>query len=345
MAAKMWLAPAAALGLAHVVFHWWIWSWQFEAFPSFRGTYPAPWRTLRAHWLTLQRLFRFATSPIRRLPDFYIIGAPKAGTSALYSYLSLHPAVKEPFMKESRFLSGMCGSRLSGLLYRSLFPTWWGSRGCLTFDSDATASLQPALAAAMYKQLTPNAKIILSCREPCSGVFSMYKMRSRIKGRGEHHLSFRDMYDLEMGLSTSVEWQNLEDLAAALDRNESVAITLGLARCVLCSSMIRGFHYADILLEFYRRFKPENVLIIRFKDLAADTESTVRRIFSFLDLPDIPLPDLTTIQPQDVMDIALEEEAQTAELSQADRSLLEAYFQVRNQDFAKLMGKPLEELW
>ena len=69
---------------------------------------------------------------------------------ARYSYLSLHPSVKKPFLKESRlagrycfawtlsrakpdrqprlqenrFLEGMCGSQLSCWRFRSLFPTW-----------------------------------------------------------------------------------------------------------------------------------------------------------------------------------------------------------------------------
>nr|MBA3587010.1 sulfotransferase [Chloroflexota bacterium] len=35
-----------------------------------------------------------------RLPDFFIVGAPKCGTTALYDYLAPHPDVFMPFHKE-----------------------------------------------------------------------------------------------------------------------------------------------------------------------------------------------------------------------------------------------------
>lgn len=40
-----------------------------------------------------------------RGPDFFIVGAPKSGTTALYRYLSAHPAVFMPRMKEPHFFN------------------------------------------------------------------------------------------------------------------------------------------------------------------------------------------------------------------------------------------------
>ena len=37
------------------------------------------------------------------LPNFLIIGAPKAGTTSLYSYFREHPAIFMPELKEPRF--------------------------------------------------------------------------------------------------------------------------------------------------------------------------------------------------------------------------------------------------
>jgi Sulfotransferase domain len=39
----------------------------------------------------------------RRLPDFFIVGAPKCGTTALYHYLSMHPRIYMPTLKEPHF--------------------------------------------------------------------------------------------------------------------------------------------------------------------------------------------------------------------------------------------------
>lgn len=43
---------------------------------------------------------------MRRLPDFFIVGAPKCGTTALYHYLSMHPGIYMPTFKEPHFFSG-----------------------------------------------------------------------------------------------------------------------------------------------------------------------------------------------------------------------------------------------
>ena len=41
--------------------------------------------------------------PARRYPDFFIVGAPKCGTTALYAYLRQHPQIFMPFHKEPLF--------------------------------------------------------------------------------------------------------------------------------------------------------------------------------------------------------------------------------------------------
>jgi hypothetical protein len=43
-----------------------------------------------------------------RLPNFFVVGAPKAGTTSLYHYLDQHPeiymsAIKEPYFFSTEF--------------------------------------------------------------------------------------------------------------------------------------------------------------------------------------------------------------------------------------------------
>jgi len=200
----------------------------------------------------------------------------------------------------------------------------------------------------MYRRMTPNAKIIISCREPCDGAFSLWKMRTRIKGRGEYGMSVKDMYDMELRLQEHDDWKRLAEQADRLDSGKnSVRITPTQPGTVLNSSMLRGFYYARVAKEFQKRFGKGNVLLIKFKDLVTDTEGTVRRIFEFLGLkPDVPLPDLRKIKPEDVLDMmSMEREDEHAALREEERMLLEEHFQVHNQEFAKMMGKPVAQLW
>ncbi|MBK9318289.1 MAG: sulfotransferase [Bacteroidetes bacterium] len=43
---------------------------------------------------------------MRMKPDFFIIGSPKAGTTALYAYLAAHPQVCMSTDKEPNYFSG-----------------------------------------------------------------------------------------------------------------------------------------------------------------------------------------------------------------------------------------------
>src|SRR6201988_4622409 len=41
----------------------------------------------------------------RRMPDFFIVGHPKSGTTALYEMLRSHPQVYMPDLKETRWFA------------------------------------------------------------------------------------------------------------------------------------------------------------------------------------------------------------------------------------------------
>lgn len=99
---------------------------------------------------TINVLRRVLSVPVRRrLPDFYILGFPEAGTTSLANRLRDHPAMlgidgvrgHEALRKESHFFAGCLGKDAAHQpwLYRSFFPTlveeWWaevrvgGARG------------------------------------------------------------------------------------------------------------------------------------------------------------------------------------------------------------------------
>ena len=67
-----------------------------------------------------------ATARLRPLPDFLIIGAHKAGTTALYSYLRRHPQVTGPTWKEVSYFDRH--HRRGTAWYRGNFPLRSGHR-------------------------------------------------------------------------------------------------------------------------------------------------------------------------------------------------------------------------
>jgi hypothetical protein len=67
------------------------------------------------------------------LPNFFVAGAPKAGTTSLYRYLDQHPGIYMSPIKEPHFLPGRFESRIL-LMKRDgrRCPGWPGCRITLT---------------------------------------------------------------------------------------------------------------------------------------------------------------------------------------------------------------------
>jgi Sulfotransferase family len=155
-----------------------------------------------------------------KLPNFFIAGAPKSGTTSLYHYLDQHPdihmsRIKEPnyFASEIRlenfsewlrpraekdgptlraYLNGpMREKRFGGMV------TEWSDYLRLFRKADAQKAIGEASvcylwsesAAANIRRALPDARIILILRNPVEMVFSMYLHNRRSEGTS---LSFRE---------------------------------------------------------------------------------------------------------------------------------------------------------
>ena len=134
---------------------------------------------------------RFLTLPLRRrVPDVFVLGFPKCGTTAMASYLMQHKAISgidglpwDPSLsKESHFFNGVLGPRTthSKLMYRSFFPTvltrWWREvvLKCGTWKCMDACPLNACLpyVAERIAAMNPNAKLIFMVRDPVEAVFS-----------------------------------------------------------------------------------------------------------------------------------------------------------------------------
>lgn len=125
------------------------------------------------------------------LPDFFIVGAPRCGTSTLYSYLASHPRIFMPLEKEPMFFS--CWHREPLMESQgSNTPMGWA-----TSDPDEYIALfRPARAGqilgeastwylsdhehvianmqALYGDLLRDVKIIIALRNPADRAWSQY---------------------------------------------------------------------------------------------------------------------------------------------------------------------------
>jgi len=105
-------------------------------------------------------------------PDFVIAGAAKCGTTALHEYLSQHPSVFMPGLKEPGFFSTDLPGGVSSLEeYRALFAS--APAHCLTGEA-STRYLYSRVAIARLIAHNPNVKVIVMLRNPVDAAYSLH---------------------------------------------------------------------------------------------------------------------------------------------------------------------------
>ena len=98
-------------------------------------------------------------------PNFFIVGAPKCGTTAWMRYLGTHPDIFISEVKETTFfghdLPGMQWVK-SGDQYEALFAR---GRGCKIIGDASAAHLYSTVAAAEIARFNPDARILIFLRD------------------------------------------------------------------------------------------------------------------------------------------------------------------------------------
>src|ERR1700677_1586774 len=134
-----------------------------------------------------------AGAPRGRVPDFFIVGHPKCGTTALYLMLRSHPGVFMSEVKEPQFFATDQRSRLSRWgeqpsarrprtldAYRSLFA----AAGAEQLVGEASPQyLRSRAAPSAIAALRPDPRIIAILREPASFLrsFHLQMVSSRVE--------------------------------------------------------------------------------------------------------------------------------------------------------------------
>ncbi|HWF32085.1 MAG TPA: sulfotransferase [Solirubrobacteraceae bacterium] len=214
-----------------------------------------------------------ASAPTK-VPDFFIVGHQKCGTTALYLMLSEHPQifmpreVKEPwfFARELRPGSLTDGGpprhgRPETLeQYVSLFAD--AAPGQLVGEA-SPQYIRSATAAAEIAALRPDARIVAILREPASFLRSL-------------HLQL---------VATHIESERDFGRAVALEPKRREGKQLP-RRSISPQSLLYSDHvrYAQQLRWIHDVFPPEQVLVLIYEDFRADNEATVRQVLSFLAL-------------------------------------------------------------
>jgi hypothetical protein len=137
-------------------------------------------------------------------PNFFIVGAPKCGTTALYEYLRLHPNIFMSSVKEPHYFAKDLGDypRIKTLEdYLGLFAGTGPDH--LRVGEASVYYLRSAVAIANIRQFNPEAKLIAMFRNPVDMVHSFH---SQLLFVGEENVSdFETAWRLQQRRREGVE--------------------------------------------------------------------------------------------------------------------------------------------
>lgn len=202
----------------------------------------------------------------RAKPNFFIVGAPKCGTTSLHEYLQRHPDVFMPFYKEPHYF----GADLEGSRFRQFrnkperyLKLFRDARSEKRIGESSPWYLVSQCAPEEIHAYDPAAKIIIMLRNP---IDMMYSMWSQFRYSGNEQIG-------------SFE----EALEAEADRRAGKRIRRA-AHCVTGLHYREMARFAEHVPRYFERFGRENVQIIIFDDFRSDTPAAFRAVLDFLDL-------------------------------------------------------------
>jgi hypothetical protein len=211
-------------------------------------------------------------------PDFFLVGAPKCGTTAMHAYLRRHPEVFLPEAKEIHYY----GSDLSGLAtqltdgqHAALFA---GAEKAKRVGETCIWALYSRNAAAELRRDVPQARILIMLRNPVEMLYAQH---------------------------SELVYQWIEDiasfpraLAAEADRKQGRRLPKGcfpVPRSILFYREVAK--YAAQVERYLRAFGPKQVHVILMDDLKRDPQGVYRSVLEFLDVDAGYRTDLPVINP------------------------------------------------
>ena len=180
------------------------------------------------------------------LPNFFIIGAAKAGTTSLFYYLDQHPDV---FMARDKELHYFCDPDCADWLplYREQFPVDARIRG----EASTLYTRSPAIPGVPERMaaLVPDARLVYLVRDPVQRALASWR---------------EERFHVTERRPAAEAFRNPED-----PHNAYVAAS----------------RYAQQLGGFLDHFPREQILVLDQQELASATADVVDRTLAFLDLP------------------------------------------------------------
>jgi hypothetical protein len=183
-------------------------------------------------------------------PNLFVVGAARAGTTSLWSYLRQHPQIFMSALKEPHFFSQMTPRHQRYVHDEASYKRLFRGGDACAYRGEASPSylLHPHVAEAIARA-QPDSRIVISLRDPVARAWSHFRLRRR------NSLDDRPFVD-----------------------------TIRAGRILPAHERPRYLRVGEYLepVRRYLRTFPGRVHVIVYEELAEDTAGEVNRLFRFL---------------------------------------------------------------
>lgn len=216
-----------------------------------------------------------------RVPNLFIVGAPKCGTTALSSYLARHPRI---FMSDSRgvkephyFATDIWDGRHHVRDWDAYLALFSDVPMDVPYVGEASVNyLYSKVAATNILEVSPEARFIVMVRNPIEIATGLHN--EHIKRFSEPVVNFEKAWRLQhRRLEDPEKWSAYVD-PRILQYGDRAKVGEQLER------------FLDIV-------PISQVRVIIYEDFAADTQLVFENLLSFLGLQEIKLPEIGIVNP------------------------------------------------
>ena len=217
-----------------------------------------------------------------RKPNLFLVGAPRCGTTALYTYLKAHPDVFMSPIKELHYFSTDLFQPAPQAIIRNegdYMAMFAGAEGQRWVGEASPYYIYSATAPAAIKAFSPDARLVVTLRNPADMMYSLYLLRVRA---ASFHPAQEPSAFFEEALADGPARLRGERLPGGAPTEPG--------RCLyLCYEELG--RYASRVARLIDMFGRQSVHVVIFDDFVSDTAAAYERLCRFLEIDASFRPD------------------------------------------------------